>query len=628
LLSLPVWAEDAAPNLIPVIEVNASSVDVHLASRTSFEASDLEHLGKSDLGDIIEMAPGVNVRSGGRGEPRVDIRGFDQRATLFTLDGVPIYEPYNGIINFNLLRTEYLDAVEITRGSASSLYGPNGMAGAIHLRTRAAPPALAARASTTWRDSNFWDARASATKRVRRFSFLAAGTYLDSSGFPVSADFTDRPESRRRFEDGGRRSNSDRTEWSAFAHANYALSNSATVRVVVLESHAGFGIPPRTGSFAPQFRRVTQQELTHAHVSVAESDWRGSEVALSLFGSRYASREVELDPIDRLTVLSAIDVDSYDVGGITRLTREILPDLRLDTMLQIRQAQASVEDGATGNKERPDFTTSSLGTELGYEVFYGLRLLAGLSVDLQSGSHGSDWEPNPQAGAAYDLTHWATTRISVSRKTRFPTLRERFDPVAGNVDLVAERSWSYEMGQRVMFESLEIDVALFRADVDDLIESSGGRNQEPAPAQNLTAAVLQGVEVGGDWRATDALRLRSNYTFLDAKAENPLDARRGAKSRIQHRPRHRAALIGELLLPLRIGARFEAQYVGEQVDRFGTSVHLADAFLLHAHVSKEVLAGLDVQIGAENLLDEDYEEALGMPRPGRWAYVAVRGALR
>jgi outer membrane cobalamin receptor len=620
LAAVPVAAAEP-PAGIPEIVVEASPVDRVLSTRTDLPSADLDNLGKSDLADVIDFVPGTNVRTGGRGEPRVDVRGFDQRATLFTLDGVPLYEPYNGIINFNLFPAELLDGVTLTRGATSSLYGPNGMAGAVHLRTRRAA-GLLARGSTTWRDSNFWDARASATESRGPFSLLLGGRYLDSAGFPLSGDFADRPPSRQRFEDGGRRRNSDRQDWSAFANGGYRLDDTTTLRATVIESHAEFGIPPRTTSFTPDVRRVDRQNLTHVHVAGDESDWLGNDVGLAMFYSGYDTRETERDAEDVSVVRATTEVDSDEVGGIVRGSRAIGSQLTAAVASQVRQAWADVEGAAPSDA---DFTTFSFASEGQYAATANLSLVAGVSADVQTGGgRGTEWEPNPQIGAAYAFGHWGTARASVSRKTRFPTLRELFDPVQGNDDLEAEKSWSYEIGFQTELFGVGADVALFRADVDDLIESSGGRNGEPSPAENLADAVLQGVEVAFDWRPFERLGLRANYTFLDAKADNPLTDDGGDMARIAHRPKHRVNAIAEVILPYEIGARVETQYTAEQVDRFGTSVTLDDAFVLNLQASRDLARWLTLLAGADNLLDEDYEEALGMPRPGRWVFVGVR----
>ncbi len=616
------------PAGVPENVVYATPVDRSLAARTLIDQTDVGNLGKSDLADVVDFAPGMNVRYGGRGQPRIDMRGFDQRATLFTLDGVPIYEPYNGIINFNLFPAELLDSIEIVRGSTSSLYGPNGMAGAIRLRSAQPRGGISGDVSTTWRDSNTWDARASAAAGNPLGRLLIGGRYLDSGGFPLSEDFDDRPPPQRRLEGGGQRNHSDRREWSVFANGSYAISDALQVRATVLESKAEAAIPSRTTSFNPRIRRYEPQELTHAHLALEVAEWLGNELAAAFFYSRYREEERELDPDDLETVLATIEAESDEVGGLLRGERRITDSITLALATQLRYSRADVRDSLSRSQVEPYFTTFSAAIEGKWEATEHLALVGGISADLQAGGDRSDeWQPNPQLGATYDFERWGVTRVSVSRKTRFPTLRELYDPLQGNPDLDAESSWSYEIGHAARFADVGVNLALFRSDVDDLIESSGGRNGDPQPARNLSDAVLQGAEVALDWTPLDALALRANYTYLDAKADNRLTETAGDRAEIQHRPRHRANAIAQASLPLGFTARFETQYISGQVDRFGTAVDLDDAFLINAQAGFDLDRWLSIVVGADNLLDEDYEEAIGMPRPGRWFYTGIRARL-
>jgi len=143
------------------ITVQASRVDALLPARTEVDREEIIDSHKDDLPGLLDLTPGVNVRDGGRGEPRLDIRGFDQRAVLFTLNGVPVYDPWDGIINLNLFPLEMLGGVEIDRGPSSALFGPNGLAGTVKLSTFRPRAPMTGALSTTWRNSDYWDSRGS-----------------------------------------------------------------------------------------------------------------------------------------------------------------------------------------------------------------------------------------------------------------------------------------------------------------------------------------------------------------------------------------------------------------------------------------------------------------------------------
>ncbi len=616
---LAATARAQKPVLLDEITVEASRLDTYLPARTEVDRQELVDSHKSELSNVLELTPGVNVRDGGRGEPRLDMRGFDQRATLFTLNGVPVFEPYNGIVNLNLFPIEMLGSVETTRGPSSALYGPNGMAGTVKMVTRKPTEPWMGGVSTIWRNSDFWDSRASAGAAQGPYSALVGGRFLTSPGFPLSADFNDRSPSRRRFEDGGLRLNSDRDEKSAFADFGYQLSDTGRLHATFLGSWAEFGIPPGSAEFAPAFRRNDHQELDHIQAGWDQELTPGAGIALAVFYSAYSTKETQYTGPDYQTKIVTTRADSDEVGGIGRFTVNLGDNDTLAIATQVRGASADITDPANGNAA-PDFTTASSALENTYFLTPQVWLLFGLSGDLQTGgAHGTLSEVNPEGGVAIDFGRYGLSRVGISRKTRFPNLRELFDPVQGNPDLKAESAVAYEIGHRLQAERYYVDASLFRIEVDNLIDQVGSGNE--ARAENLQNAIQQGVEIATGVRPVDALRVDVNYTYLDAKARNqPSDS----YSEIQHKPAHRFNGILQLLLPPEVRLRLEGLYTSNQVDHFGTYVRVDSFTLFNVQITKSFGRHLSVFAGVNNILDTDHEEKLGYPQPGRWEFAGLR----
>lgn len=619
MIVLAATASAQKPVLLDEVTVEASRLDTYLPARTEISREELVDSHKSELSSVLELTPGINVRDGGRGEPRLDMRGFDQRATLFTLNGVPVFEPYNGIVNINLFPIDMLGSVETARGPSSALYGPNGMAGTVKMISRRPTEPWMGGVSTIWRNSDFWDSRASAGAVQGPYSVLAGGRFLTSPGFPLSADFNDRPPSRRRFEDGGLRLNSDRDEKSAFADLGYQLSDRARVHATFLGSWAEFGIPPGSAEFAPTFRRNDHQELDHIQAGWDQELTPGAGLALAVFYSAYSTKETQYDGPDYMTKTVTTKADSDEIGGIGRFTVNLGQKDNLVVATQVRQASADIHDPANGNAA-PDFTTASTAFENVYYLTPQVWLLAGLSGDLQSGGDsGTLWELNPEGGVAVDFGRFGLSRAGISRKTRFPTLRELYDPVQGNPDLKAESAVTYEIGHQIQAELFYVDTSLFRIEVDNLIDQVGSGNE--AVSMNLQDAIQQGMEFAAGARPADFVRVDVNYTYLDAKARNqPSDP----YSEIQHKPAHRFNGILRLFLPHELLLRLEGLYTSDQVNQFGNYVR-ADAFgVFNVQLTKSFGRHLSLFAGVDNVLDTDYEQRLGTPQPGRWEFAGLR----
>ena len=635
-LGSPATAGEPLP--LQEITVEASPIDPYLPARTQVDRSEILDAHKSELSDVLELTPGINVRQGGKGEVRVDMRGFDQRATLYTLDGIPVYEPYNGIINADLFPLEMLNSIEITRGASSSLYGPNGMGGQIKLDTFAPRPPLAAAVSTIWRDTDLWDVRASGSAARNGWSGFAAGRYLTTSGFSLADGFEDRPDTQRRFENGGKRLNSDRDQLSGFASLGYQYGNEGRAHVAVLASDATFGIPPSTtqfgkwlspGHYAPIIERVDPERLLHVQAGVEQRLLPAVGVAGGLFYTSYDYHDtqhfpdklhVQYDPLDYIAAATTV-THSHELGGIGRATLDVGDRDTIAVGGQVRGDSVDLSSTTHGSLGHPSITVASVGVENVYAVTDRISLVLGASEDVQTGGRiGTRSEFDPQGIVSIDLDQWGAARIAVARKIRFPTLRELFDEHQGNPHLAPENTLTYEIGHRVSRGWGYAGLNLFRSDVDNLIAGGDKENH----FMNVQTATLQGVEVASGVMPVERVRLDVTYTFLDTRAHDKARFGVVSESAVQHKPAHRFNSVLQVSLPWKLLLRMEGLYTSEQLDQLRGEFMDGSFALWNVQLTRPVGKWLSVFAGADNLLDTDYEQKRGMPEPGRRAFAGFR----
>ena len=95
---------------------------------------EIDGTGVVDLGGLLAEQTGLAVISDhGRG---VQMQGFDPDYTLILVDGEPIIGRTAGTLDLDRFLVSNLEQVEIVKGSTSSLYGSDALAGVINLITR------------------------------------------------------------------------------------------------------------------------------------------------------------------------------------------------------------------------------------------------------------------------------------------------------------------------------------------------------------------------------------------------------------------------------------------------------------------------------------------------------------
>src|SRR6187551_3487798 len=103
----------------------------------------LDRSGGKDLAQILTEQAGIYIggaNSNAGKDKSVYLRGARVDHTLITIDGVPVYDPSGIGSNFDIrnLSIEQIERIEILKGSQSTLYGSDAIAGVINIITKKA----------------------------------------------------------------------------------------------------------------------------------------------------------------------------------------------------------------------------------------------------------------------------------------------------------------------------------------------------------------------------------------------------------------------------------------------------------------------------------------------------------
>ena len=621
--------------------------------------AEIEARNARTLDEALRLLPGVYVRTGGDGTPRIDVRGFRSRHVLLLINGVPANSTADGQFDPARMPTASIREIKLAYSNSSVLYGDNAMAAVIEITTvdRDSDATLDVSAGTP--DQKGGGGRFART--IGNWSLAATATAFDTDGFRLPGSFT--PTA---LEDGGRRENSDRERRDLRAFAGYRFSPAVSLASEWSVGTGSYGVPGSTINdpadiFAqtPRFERVEDYRVASGQVSMNLAPWR--RFSLRGWVYRNAQREDRSrydddtyssmdDPLvsgtfqsrERTTITGSSALGRLDLGrlGWLRLAvnqrREafdsngVIRDVAAGGSFGGGGGGGGGRGGGSGGAAQPttyaerSFSLDrhvdvySTGAEWQVHPVTRLGAVAGASVNVQQRPDTERAvEPTWIAGLSYDATSALRLHGSVTRKVRVPSIDQLFNASSGNPDLRDEHAYGVDTGVDYrLAKASTVGVSFFDTEAHDFIERVSGQLFE-----NGQKYRFRGAEVTVDTAPVAGLNLRGAYSFLDADdvvADRPL----------QTRPRHRSSLEWVWKPIARSSVRGAVSYTGSQLyDSRGAvtvqqkvgSYALVDLGYTHGFVR-----GVALAVDVTNVFDRLYDQSYGLPREGRMAVVTLR----
>ena len=240
---------------------------------------------------------------------------------------------------------------------------------------------------------------------------------------------------------------------------------------------------------------------------------------------------------------------------------------------------------------------------------------------FQRDDGASEWHGSYSTGLSYALTPTVQLRASAGHKIRMPSVQQLYDTIAGDPGLAPERAMTYEIGgDWTGWRLARLGLSLFRSDVRNFIE----RDPVTETFANNQRYRFQGMELSSHSEFAGQTTFDASYSFLDASDRSALRVR----DDLQYRPSHK--LVAQLSRRFEQGmvVSISAQHVSDEqfFSRLGApqTRSLAPYTLVNLRVSQAVFGQrLRVFVGADNLLDDGYAEAYGLPQAGRFIYGGI-----
>jgi len=617
LIPLPSHAEER-PDIVRIepVVITASKIEEPLNSTSApvevIGREDIEDKQSERIDEALRGVSGVKINSYGGIDPLawILIRGNDNDHTLVLIDGVEINTPYDNTAKLGSIQTNNIERIEVLKGSHSALYGSEAIGGVINIITREKEET-----DVSVKAGNY---------ETTRGSLFYAGKKGD---MPYSLGYS-RSDSKGSIYTGAFSGN------TSSGKIKFFIGDYSTVQFNSFYwDHEKTG-----GELCCELDNESNYRFTLPDKSInREYDWINSIQFKQYFSERFDYRfQYSRYDFNNTWNLSGdsrfpypINLDSRNSGS--RDTFEIQNNLYFydaDTLtigLQYRGERVSTYEfsnsdstGQSTAKEQSSVNSfrDSRAIYIQNIFNYKDRFVFSAGARIEEGL-GFGNEVIPRASASY-LFPSTNTKIkgAYGKGIKAASIRQLYDPIAGNRDLKPERSESYEVSLEQEINKFKFEWTYFNNYLNELIE---WRDTPATPKYiNIGKAWIKGFETELSGRdILDSLDIRLGYTYLETKDEE-------RNKPLRYRPTNYYSLDARYRGFDRLTLDISLEFVGDSYNPYtfmkdtdGNSlperipsyklVNIAASYTItHPSVEK-----IEFQLKVNNLFNENYREIGG-----------------
>ena len=513
----------------------------------------------------------------------MNVRGYGLRYVPIFVDGIPVYVPYDGYSDMSRFSTADISSIQVAKGYSSVMYGHNTMGGAINIvtmkpRSKFDFSAVVGGGSGNMKEMSvnvgtlqeYWYLQAGFSDRTRKYTKLAEN-YVgeDEAGQMVDSD-------KYLYTTKDRRANI-KLGWTPNATDEYVLSYSKQEAKKYPGRAGQNGFVPTTWQW-PEWDRETisfvsttwlmddkvyiKPRIYHDTYKNKLIGWRGdpkgSHYDDKAFGASVEIGTTALTNHHIKLMLSYKDethksFDTYPNSSVimpksdSKATQKFYSIALEDTITFTEQWEAQL--GVIYTKRKAKASGIGINAQGLINQYPDAHSLLAPSMD------STDF----QAALFYKPTDTDTFRLTVGKKTRFPSFKEVYSnygdeyvnckkgkfkrdkslcpthngsPIIAlqNPSLKPESAINVELGYNGMpIEGLLLDATLFYSQSKDAIDrDENNPNRFPGYVVNQTINLpgkieRKGFELGIDYEMNQYFHLGAGYTYLESRNKDHAD---------------------------------------------------------------------------------------------------------
>ncbi|MDQ3278187.1 MAG: TonB-dependent receptor [Bacteroidota bacterium] len=593
----------------------------------------LEKAGSRDLSQVITELGGVfiNGYTNNAGKDKsIYLRGGKVDYTLITVDGIPVYDASGIGSNFDIryLPVDIVERIEIVKGSQSTLYGSDAIAGVINIITRkGGTKPFSGSSVLNYGSYNTWRANTSFNGAVKAFDYNLALSHHSTDGFSEAQ----RPAVvSRAFDNDWYRQNSVQANFGVQAAKNFriqpflrysansgALDNDAFVDELDFDYRAKnlqTGVKNTIGLGTSQLNVLYQLNKT-------KRDYL-DDSTLSRNGF-YKFSQTAYEAIEHFAEAFVV----YPFRSFRLTAGSDFRSSHTDyTAYQVSAFGASktAQSGDSVKQHQTSLYAALNYSQNGFSIEGGGRF-------NQHSVYGSNFAFN--FNPSYLIGSSVKVFANASSGYKTPSLYQLFS-VYGNRDLAPETSLNLEGGAQIFLPNNRgaVRATYFNRNVKDVIAFFYNPATFRSGYINQDKQHDQGIEVDGNITLTEKLQLRAFYSYVDGKVTTRQAGKDTTYFNLLRRPKHSATLFLGSQLTKAFYVSVNMNFVGERNDIYFNPVTFAsnpvslkpytlvNLYAEHGFLQNRLKLFADVR----NLLDKTYSDIYGYNTAGLNAYGGFR----
>ncbi|HPP88540.1 MAG TPA: TonB-dependent receptor, partial [bacterium] len=470
---------------------------VNAAPTIKITADKILELNAQNIGESFKFSQSTIFRQGRlKREYYLNVRGLDQEQIVVLVDGMPLNQPYDGVLDLQNIMTADIAEASLIKGSASPIYGGQGIAGVLNIITKKSADKNG-HINFQYGTANSKKIDFNLSKKINKFNFFIAGNYNTADYQKLSENYTIRNlfgDTQTHYIDDKKLNNTDYIKRSFSFKTIYDLSNKSVVGFTTEYYNNDLGVAPHfvtnISTCTEQFRKwrwTNWERATYNIIYKYEDDGFGlkTRIFLDNFDNTLDHKTNYLGD----TYLSAVSMYDDRLMGANIALSKKFEKLNTELSLNYKEDKHSEQGKVTepwltfksraysfGNLNTIDFDSLKLQLGASIDIFDKVsaqELISNNAVDTITGKSVETF--NPYFSTMYNFDNSNHMSFSYARKVKFPTLKNLYSrgvdgaQSPGNPNLKAEQSDNLNLLLEHLIKEGKLSLGIFYYDIDNHI---------------------------------------------------------------------------------------------------------------------------------------------------------------